>query len=350
MKNRTRFWLAGLVLVLLVPLVVWWLRPSRLPPSLTDTASTGPQTPVETATPSAFPNSSAVGTQVYQLPGRNKEREILTVFSKPFVFWGKAVDEHGAPVEGAIVDWSANNNPDPHSSGTKGRTTTDPTGMFSIACTGVSLSIDVSKEGYYRVPTSLDNRQIGSTGGFSNAEKLGNTDMPMGKQSSPTIFKLRKKGELASLIHVTERPVKVPKDGTPVEISLTTGEVVPAGGGGLEMRCWTEDQTTDAQGHYSWVCRASVPGGGLQERDNEYDFEAPPEGYRPVDNIKPPEERWAPVAERGYFIRTSDGHFARVNLRMRTAGEHFVVIESYFNPQLDSRNLEYDQAQQVSVP
>jgi hypothetical protein len=56
--------------------------------------------------------------------------------------------------------------------------------------------------------------------------------------------------------------------------------------------------------------------------------------------MHPDEEKWSSIAERQYFIKTGHGHFARATLRMRTGGDHFAVVDSYFNPVRDSRNLE----------
>ena len=97
---------------------------------------------------------------------------------------------------------------------------------------------------------------------------------------------LRKKGEAVPLVRVSERPIKVPRNGTPVEINLQTGKA--ASQGDLKVECWTQDQVKDAQGHYPWHCRVSVPGGGLVKREGEFDFEATAEGYEPSDDIAPP--------------------------------------------------------------
>jgi len=266
----------------------------------------------------------------------------------PISFWGKVVDERGNPVATAEVKFGANDNPNPMGKGSDHRTTTDANGSFSITgIRGVTLYVEVSKEGYYRA------REVeGKRGSFDSFRYAGPraTDEPAPPSSeSPAIFVLRKKGDAAELIRVTERPVKVPKNGAPVEIALESGQAVPAGQGDLRIECWTEDQKKDAQGNYPWRCRVSVPGGGLVKREGEYDFEAPADGYQPHDDIAPPEERWSAKAERQYFVKMADGHFARVNVRMRTGGEHFAVIESYFNPKPGSRNLEYDPRKQAAA-
>jgi hypothetical protein len=253
---------------------------------------------------------------------------------------GKVVDERGNVVSDATVNLSASDNPNPMGEGSKYQRSTDADGLFSITgIHGIALNVEVSKEGYYQTAESR---------GTTSYVVKNNTDRPISTFENPAIFLLRKKGEAAELVHVPERPVRVPKDGSPVEIALETGQVVTAGHGDLRIECWTKDQEIDAQGNYSWHCRVSVPGGGLMKREGEYDFEAPTEGYQSQDDISPPDERWSPKAERQYFVKTADDHYARVNLRVRTGGEHFVVLEAYYNPKIDSRNLEYDPSKQAS--
>jgi hypothetical protein len=263
---------------------------------------------------------------------------------KPISFWGKVIDQYGNPVVGADVSWGANNNLDPNKSGTRGQATSDANGLFSIASHGISLSVEVAKSGYHRVPTAMGGKR-GSYGGFSNAERLGNTDSPMGTKDDPAIFVLQKMGETVSLVHISERSIKTAKDGSPVQVNLETGQTT--GEGDLKVQCWTNDQSKDAQGHYNWKCILTVPGGGLVERNERFAFEAPSEGYQESVELTPSPEKWASNIERQYFVKLADNRYARINFRMRTGGEHFFVIESYFNPTPGSRNLEYDPAKTI---
>ena len=61
---------------------------------------------------------------------------------------------------------------------------------------------------------------------------------------------------------------------------------------------WTADQAKDAKQHYEWRCRISVPKGGLVERKDQFDFEAPVDGYKPSDEIVMLQaaEKWQPNA------------------------------------------------------
>jgi hypothetical protein len=291
--------------------------------------------------PPQFPNPSASKDDE---ENTNSIAALVTVFRKPLSFYGLVVDEKGDPVPGATVRYSANNNPNPTGEGTKGTTTTDNRGVFSIDTSGIGIFVRVSKDGYYEIPTSESHR-IGSSAGFSNADKVGRSDHAIPSSNSPAIFTLRKKGQASRLIRVTERPIKIPKNGAPVNIDLTTGRV--AAEGALKVECWTQDDARDSQGHYPWRCRISVPGGGLIKREDAFAFEAPRDGYQSFDDIAPRQDRWSPDREQQYFVKTADNHFARLNVSIVAGGDHFVTIDSYFNPQAGARNLEYDASEQT---
>ncbi|MDE3084494.1 MAG: hypothetical protein KGJ37_04635, partial [Verrucomicrobiota bacterium] len=147
-------------------------------------------------------------------------------------------------------------------------------------------------------------------------------------------------GSPAVLISV-RKDVTLPKNGSPVEVSLKTGKVVSAGAGDLKFECWTDDTTVDAKRHYSWRCRISVPEGGLIQRTAKLDFEAPEGGYQPSIEINMPimSEPWYPDFEGEYFVKLRDGSYARAVISVATGGDHFATITSFLNP-TGSRNLE----------
>jgi hypothetical protein len=333
MKNLRLALLVGAVFFSVALALYWWLKPQPVQPPTA--VNPTPSQPAPADPLSARPTQPTPIEPTKNEPDTNQQKALMTAFLTPISFWGKVVDEHGNAVPDATVELTANNNPNPMEQGSRYQRFTDNHGLFSISgIHGIALNVKVSKEGYYQTAESR---------GGANYLLKSNTDRPVPTAENPAVFVLRKKGEAAELTHVTERPVKVPKNRVPVEISFETGQAVPAGQGDLRIECWTEDQKKDAQGNYPWRCRVSIPsGGGLIKRQGEFDFEAPIDGYQASDDITPPGERWSATAERQYFVKTVDGHFARVTLRVRTGGEHFVVIQSYLNPKPGSRNLEYD--------
>jgi hypothetical protein len=341
--SRRRRLITTVVIILIGVGIYAWLMPqrsgtdrSKVPRATAQSSST--VSGVSGATPPRVnPRLSKPGVPQQNNENTNSLAALQTVFQKPLKFYGMVVDEKGAPVSAATVVYSANNDPNWNAEGTKGTTTTDARGLFSIEASGIGIFVRVSKNGYYEVPTS-QNHQIGSYAGFSNAEKIGRSDHPIPSSNKRAVFSLIKKGQPVPLIRVTERPIRIPKNGVPVKIDLKTGTV--AAQGALQVECWTQDQARDARGHYPWRCRVSVPGGGLIRRAGDFAFEAPSEGYQPFDDIGPRQEKWSPDAEQQYFVKTADNHFARLTVSMVAGGDHFVAIDCYFNPQAGSRNLE----------
>jgi hypothetical protein len=267
-------------------------------------------------------------------PDNGQRKAYLAAFLTPISFWGKVVDEKDNPVPGATVKLGANSNPNPMEGGTRYERITDSNGLFSITdANGISLSVEVSKEGHYSTEQSR---------GTANYVLKNNRDLAVPTADAPAIFVLRKMGETVALIRVAQRPVRVPKNGSPVEVSLRTGK--PGAADRLKVECWTEDQNKDVQGRYNWRCRLSVPGGGLIERTDQFGFEAPADAYQSVQEITMSQstEKWKKGVDKEYFAKLPGNYYARFTFGLTTGGEHFFVIESYLNPISGSRNLEYD--------
>lgn len=153
-------------------------------------------------------------------------------------------------------------------------------------------------------------------------------------------------GEAEPLAIIDGRQYDVSKNGEPIEINLITKQV---GRGHLKIECWTEP--ISHEDHFTWRYRISVLGGGLTERKGEFDFEAPLEGYRLTDEfgMNATDEKWTSRIGKEYFLKLSDGNYARVNIQFHPeTGDdwNFIVLKSYLNPQ-GSRNLEFDPAKKI---
>jgi hypothetical protein len=85
-----------------------------------------------------------------------------------------------------------------------------------------------------------------------------------------------------------------------------------------------------------------VPGGGIQTRTGEFDFEAPLDGYQSNDEIdmSASAPHWSYLANREYFLKLANGDFARISFTMCAGGENFFIVTSYLNPKPGHRNLE----------
>ncbi len=291
-----------------------------------------------------------------QQPDAESEKRYLDklapLLQRSLTFYGKVVDEHGTPVPAARVRYSMVNNPNPNSSGTRGETESGQDGRFVITGRGMSIYVEVSKEGYYRVPKSND--MLGSSGGFENHGNLADTEVGLPTEDKPALFVLRKIGETVPLVHAGPRSIVVSADGAPTDVDLSTGQVVGLGKGQLRVEVWAKNQGMNPNKgeHYDWRCRLSVSGGGLVQRSGEFEFEAPDAGYLPTVELaqSATANHWSPNMTRQFFVHLPDDRYARINFQIATNGDHFIVLESFLNPTPGNRNLEFDPQKAVASP
>ncbi len=255
---------------------------------------------------------------------------LLTNWQAPIEFYGKVVDQNSNAVAGATVSFHWMEVPDE----TGSRSTTsesDAEGLFSLqGARGPSLSVSVSKEGYYPRRGAA---QYGPLAAASFAPAPEN----------PVIFQLRKKGTPETLIAVN-RSYRIPRDGTPVSIDLVTGVNTTGEIGTLVLRCWTNDQGEHSGEKYDWRCRLSIPGGGLLLTDEEFPFLAPEPGYAASTEILMAADRpdWKDDVDLKLFYRLRDGRYGRMTFSMIAGGQHFCMVDSFLNPS-GSRSLETEQ-------
>jgi len=274
------------------------------------------------------------------IEGKKDIDKILTVFQTRIDFYGKVQDQYGKPVAGANVYYSAADQYFGDSSKYKGES--GPDGSFSIkGIKGAGLYVEVSKDGYDRIPDQ-------SYGGFAYGVPSGR---PPPTAHEPAQFVLRKKAIADPLIVINNRQFKVPNGGRPLEIDLRTGRQAHANEGDLRIERWEDEKNRGARQKFSWKCRISVPGGGLVERDKNFDFQAPADGYQEAIEIDQPatlEVKWQSAKEVQYFVQLKDRTFARVSLELHAGYTNFLLLECYLNPS-GSQNLEYDPAKKAAV-
>ena len=134
----------------------------------------------------------------------------------PILFFGKVVDTDGNPVRYAQVNASfcafpfGTNIPD--------NTTSDSQGNFWVLGHGMAVVITTSKEGYY----SLEQKSDGTFAYYAPASSTGKSQWHA-TLSNAAIFTLRKMGETEPLINI-HRYIKIQRDGTPMQMNLTTGK------------------------------------------------------------------------------------------------------------------------------
>jgi hypothetical protein len=266
---------------------------------------------------------------------------VQTIFSAPISFYGKVQDQFGQPVAGASVEYDVVDKF--WQEGSKYHGTSGADGVFTIAnIGGAGMVVGVMKDGYDSI-NGKSSQSFGYGMGVDEYRKAPPT------QDNPAIFVLRKKAKAEPLIAISTN-FRVPKNGSPVEISLKTGGQV-SGQGDLEIECWTADQNKDAHHHYEWHCRFSVPGGGIVERGDQLDEQAPVDEYKPSVEFEMAQDAqpWRPSAGGDYFLKLGNGSYARARLQMIAGGDHFATVESYLNPNQGDRDLEYDPQMQAAA-
>jgi hypothetical protein len=160
-------------------------------------------------------------------------------------------------------------------------------------------------------------------------------DIAQPSERQPVDLVLRKKGQLAPLLSSRTGQIDVPKTGQPVRIDLTSDR---AGRGDLQIAAWLGDTSKT---RFEWRYEVSVPRGGILERKDPFNFEAPPNGYEAAIEVVMPDKatRWSSEATRDYFAKLPDGRFARFTVNFYPGDRNFVVVETFLNP-VGSRILE----------
>lgn len=254
------------------------------------------------------------------------------VFSNSINFYGKVLDERGVGVKGARVRYSAPSSVLEVEKGSIDGPTTDADGLFSIiGKKGAGIIVSVSHPSYYETDKSY--------GDFSFFEDTGRNPSP----NKPAVFVLRKKGIAEPLLKLKQVIRSVPKDGRPVQIGLIGGKSAD-----VILQAWTSVRPQGAANNapFAWKVRIAVPSGGLVNYQDQYQFQAPESGYAPEIEFAMPaggvNGKWRDRFEQTYFVKLGNGNYARMRFQMIAGGGHFAVVESYYNPQAGSRNLEFD--------
>src|SRR5579862_1845477 len=110
--------------------------------------------------------------------------QALNAWRTPIEFYGRVVDESSNPVAGAQIEFRWMELPDNKGSRSS-NTTSDSTGLFALqGAKGPTLSVNVSKMGYYTSHATPN--------GYTYSEALGDRFHP--DAQNPVIFVLRRRG------------------------------------------------------------------------------------------------------------------------------------------------------------
>jgi hypothetical protein len=144
-------------------------------------------------------------------------------------------------------------------------------------------------------------------------------------------------------------------NGTPVAVNIRSGQ---ADGGSNEALTFIMKSDGDRLPlnkfyPFDWSVHIQVPNGGLVERSDALNFQAPANGYVPEVTIEMPAslptDQWKSDIQRDYFVRFGSGNYGRIQLRI-SGDKGRSIAETFLNPNPGSRNLEFDPNKVVQSP
>lgn len=345
---KPRILIGGSIAFVLAAIAIWFCTAS--PPA--STTATTPQQPLSSETQAPTPSPSAV--TVPTPPAKGKEQvmseALATLNQQPIDFYGKVVDQNGAPVAGAKVSggvmvqtqWM---------NGTIGnhQTISDAAGLFSFkGLAGRDISIWIEKPGF-----EFENMKQQTLFKYSLLSPERERHKP--NAEAPVTFAMWRKQRAEPLVS-GNKFLGIKADGTPFTINLASGRKSEGrfADGDLVVSIVQPAQISDGQ-KYDWSFTVEAIGGGVVEAaDTPYLNEAPADGYNPQisQEVRAADREWSEVARKTFFVKSRDGtQFARVNAEIRSnyQGAAVFSIRYLVNPKPGSRNLEYDPAKQASA-
>lgn len=249
-------------------------------------------------------------------------------FRTPIVFFGKVIDEKNQPVVGAKVKYSANSI-DPTLTQEvhyEGEVYSDAAGKFKIdGIMGVALGLnEVTHPGYYASTKNKDGA------GYA----MGRDPQVPDTEGKAWVFRMYKKKNPVALLSGSGG-IKVPVNGTSGAIRLGSKDQ-------LQVEAWASPPPKYTGKPFDWRVRLSVPGGGIVESTEEFNFEAPHSGYQPSIEIDMPsgKQGWSESVRKTYILKLG-ATYARMSTYVNSGQQVFVSVNYFINPNGD-RNLEYD--------
>jgi hypothetical protein len=353
--NRTQFWPGALLVVIVAVLGCILLRPNaaaRRVSSYSEGRIANPDSDsdVGIANPNSHANpANERSTPNYEQIKAEREQKLQRFFNAPIDFYGKVVDENDQPISGASTHYivaSASFYGSPTLDGPQ----TDAKGFFSITGKrGPRLSVWVEHPRYHKTDSAHQRIE------YARGEYMaGKEPPPPPTKENPAIFVLHKKGIAEPLIRHQEIKRRLPFNGNPIGINLRTGGEGQDGESIIiALQSEGDKVPINTFRPFNWSLTIQVLGGGLVERLNALDFQAPADGYRPQIVIEMPaflpEGDWKSEIQQEYFVAFGSGSYGRVRLDI-SGLKGRCIAETYLNPKAGSRNLEFDPGKLVQAP
>lgn len=275
------------------------------------------------------PPSGASEVEKWKWLAEMERKDRYFEYKAPISFYGRVVDDMGAAINGVTVELSWTDASQPTGNSTR-TVISDESGYFSI--TGIHgkalLVMNLTKPGYTKFLTQ--NVFSFNYGWFHDS--YYHTPDPM----NPVVFVMRRDRQGEALIVRGRQEAKLEK-GTQVRS-------FPIGAGDVYVSVERlPDQTTNAR---YWNARVTVPDGGLLLTTDEFPYEAPEAGYATEYVIT---NGMSVMGNQGgmFYVKTPKG-FGRVMVYY-IPNMPWVYVESWFNPNPMSRNLELDRARVINL-
>ena len=295
------------------------------------------------------PNATA-GTSVARgapgAPKREVIRELLSSFNhQPIEFYGRVIDQNGAPVPSAEVKGQVIYNTGMAAGVEKPTTLTDANGYFQFkGLNGRTLDFNIVKAGYQFTPEG---------DAFDYTRLIAEEKRHHPDPKNPVVVKMWKLQGAESLIQ-GGRVLNVTPDGAQMRIDFSKGRIVESGGD-LIVSLKHDQQTPHASPKqpYDWKAVITAVDGGIIEATQRIDnmLSAPEDGYTPSLVIDMPANRqdWTKTVTKNVYAKTSGTLYSRLVIRVEcspTQPTSYVQVGWWLNPS-GSRNLEYDPAKRI---
>lgn len=242
-------------------------------------------------------------------------------YKAPISFYGKVVDESGNPIERVAVkiSWTDANK----QTGASSRAVmSDANGLFSIKDVhGISLSVmDMDKEGYTK--SIAQNKFLFKYGWFPDPSYHSPDS------NNPVTFVMHKSGPTESLIR---------RERMEAQLGPDQSRFFPIGSGDIFVK--VERLSAESPDTKYWNARVTIPNGSLQLTTEEFPNQAPEDGYTNEFVIT------NGISVRGsqggtFYVKTAMG-YGKVMIYY-IPNMPWIYVESWFNPNPNSRNLEVD--------
>jgi hypothetical protein len=338
----------GIVAVLIV-LLLWGKKPVE--PSLAvsaetnveQSATTAPSSPgsamvITNAAPGKYVSKANLSPSINQPKADNPREGLAALNDVPIVFYGRLEDQFGNPVVGASINGTTVIYNGTSSGAERVSTISDANGFFQLnAGKGESLGIMPYKDGY-----------VLATKGTSFKYSYMYADHFTPDQNNPTVIKMWKLQGAEHLIHF-QSEIRVPIDGSPVQLDLQTGKQVTSGGD-IVIQVESVSNPNVVQ-EYDWQVKIEAINGGLISSGDSFDqmFQAPETNYSPEFNITYQKKgaTWSTTFIGSfYFTSRNSGCYGKLGIEFLSDvvknGTIPVILNSYINPN-SSRNLEINQ-------